>query len=58
MDKAKIVSALTRLRQADPNLLQYFVHMSNTVPLPGLIDLLDDSLKNSDSPSFAFNSAV
>ena len=47
MDKAKIVSALNSF------LLQYFVHMSNTVPLPVLIDLLDDSLKNLDSSSFA-----
>ena len=49
---------LRSLALADPNFWQYFVHMLNTVPLPGLIDLLDDSLKNSVSPSFDFNSAM
>ena len=43
---------------AEPNLPTYFVHMSKTVPLPGLIDLLADSLKNSASPSFSFSSAT
>ena len=43
---------------AEPNFLEYFVKRWKTVPEGGLMDLFEDILKNSSSPSFSFSSAM